>query len=491
MNIIRKALKKYNSIPLPAKAGLWFTFCTILQKCMKLITIPIFTRLMTTEQFGQFSVYNTWLQTLTVITTFRLNYAVFNKGMSKYKADRDGYTSTMQSITFMINTAVLIVYLIFREQINALTELPTFIMLAIIAELFVTPAIDFWTIRKRYEYIYRPVVVRTLLMLVLNTVLGVAAVFIAEEKGYARILSCVLVNICFGSVLFAYNLKKGKKIFCKEYAKFAILFNLPLIVHYLSVYMLEHFDRIMIQKMEGATAVAIYSVAYNAGMVMKIVTQSINQTMVPWMYGKLEKGKLAEIDRMLFMAFAGVAVISLAFIACAPEIMYVLADEAYHEAVYVIPPVAMGLFFSFMYGMIANMEFFYDKTKFTTIISAGAALLNVVLNYFGILRFGYVAAAYTTLICYVALALGHYFYMTRSVKKMLNVQNVLNGSRLLVLSVGMVLMGVGMIVLYDKTAIRLSLVAVCILAAVWKRHRIMEFFRKLRSEGKSRAKTQS
>lgn len=32
MSIVKKLLKKYNNIPLPAKAALWFVFCSIVQK---------------------------------------------------------------------------------------------------------------------------------------------------------------------------------------------------------------------------------------------------------------------------------------------------------------------------------------------------------------------------------------------------------------------------------------------------------------------------
>ena len=265
MSLIKKALKKYNDIPLPAKAALWFVVCSVLQKSISMLTMPIFTRIMTKAQMGQFNVYNSWLQIFTMVVTFRLNYAVFNKGMSKYKDDRDAYTSTMQSITFIITSVFFVLYLIFREQVNAFIELPTFIMVAMFLELLVTPAIDFWTIRKRYEFIYRPVVVRTLLMTLLNAGLGVAAVLISDEKGYARILSCVLVNLVFGVMLFTYNLKKGKTLMRWEYAKFAVLFNIPLFLHYVSQYVLDSFDRIMIQKMLGFEAVALYGVAYNAG----------------------------------------------------------------------------------------------------------------------------------------------------------------------------------------------------------------------------------
>ena len=108
MHVMKKILKKYNTIPVAAKATIWFIFASTLQKGMSLITTPIFTRIMSTEQYGQYSVYNSWLQIFTIITTLRLNWAVFNKGMSKYKNDRDGYTATMQSVTFMLTILAFI-----------------------------------------------------------------------------------------------------------------------------------------------------------------------------------------------------------------------------------------------------------------------------------------------------------------------------------------------------------------------------------------------
>lgn len=480
--MIKRWLKKYNDIPIAAKATLWFMFCSIVQKCISLVTTPIFTRLMTTTQYGQFSVYNSWLQIFTIITTLRLNYAVFNKGMSKYKEDRDSYTSTMQSLTFAITVIVFVVYLIFHNQINALTELPTFIMVAIFVELLVTPAIDFWTIRKRYEYIYKPVIIRTLLMAFLNAGLGVVAVLLAEEKGYARIMTCVLVNVCFGISLFVYNFRKAKKVFIWEYAKFALAFNLPLLLHYFSQYVLDQFDRIMIQKMVGIAAAGLYGVAYNAGLIMKIVTTSVNNALVPWQYGKLEKKKLRELDDTMFLVFIFVAACSVMFSAIAPEMMKILADKKYFDAVYVIPPVALGMFFNFMYVSFANVEFFYDQNKFTMFISMAGAILNIVLNYFGIKLFGYVAAAYTTLFCYVAFSFGHYIYMTISVKKAAGVSKVFNSFRLLALSICILVSGIIVIFLYDKVRIRYSIIGcVCIFAYI-KRNDMMKIINAVKTK---------
>lgn len=475
-------LKKYNDIPIAAKATLWFVFCSTLQKCISLITTPIFTRMMTTEQYGQFSVYNSWLQIFTIITTLRLNYAVFNKGMSKYKDDRDGYTSTMQSLTFIVTGIVFVIYLIFHKQINSLTELPTFIMVAMFAELFMTPAIDFWTIRKRYEYIYKPVVFRTLLMAVLNSVLGVVAVFVSEEKGYARILTCVTVNLAFGIALFIYNKRQTKTWLNKEYVKFALAFNLPLLLHYISQYMLDQFDRIMIQKMAGIAAAGIYSVAYNAAMLLKIVTQSINNSLVPWQYERLENKEFKKMDDLLFLVYVIVGGCALLFSAFAPEIMKILADEKYYEAVYVIPPVILGLFFMYIYVTIANVEFFYEQNKFTMYISMLGAGLNVLLNYFGIKMYGYIAAAYTTLFCYIFFATGHYIYATRSVKKLLGVEKIFNTKRIIALSIGVLVSGLAIMYFYDKIIIRYAIVLLVLLVAFLQRDQLVKILEARKKE---------
>ena len=169
----------------------------------------------------------------------------------------------MQSITFVLAFAFLCIYLIFHNQVNALTELPTLIMIGMFIELMFIPATNFWTTRKRYDYEYKSVVARTLLMSLANAILGITFVYFGTEKGYARILSCIIVNLTFGVILFLTNYKNGKTIFNLEYAKFAVKFNTPLMLHYISQYILEQFDRVMIQKMVGLAATGIYNVAYN------------------------------------------------------------------------------------------------------------------------------------------------------------------------------------------------------------------------------------
>jgi len=91
-----------------------------------------------------------------------------------------------------------------------------------------------------------------------------------------------------------------------------------------------------------------------------------------------------------------------------PEIIRIMGDVEYQDAKYVVIPLLCCTYFTFLYTLPAAVEYYYKKTQLIAVGTMGAAVLNIVLNYFAIKSFGYQAAAYTTLIAYAAYFLFHY-----------------------------------------------------------------------------------
>ena len=458
IELISKINNKYSKLSIVAKATIWFMICSTLQRIILILTTPLFTRLMSTEQYGQYTVYTSWLQVFTIITTLRLNAGGFNKAMSKFPEKRDEFVSTNQTITSVLTLLFFIMYLIFINQINSFTELGTLVTLSMFAELLFTPAISFWTIRQRYEYKYRSVVLVTILIALMNAGFGLLAVLLTPvEKGTARIISCIVVQVVVGLVLYIRNYLKSKKTFNLEHAKYAMGFCLPLLPHYLSIYVLDQSDRIMIQKLCGESDAGIYGVAYSACMVMKIVTESITSALVPWMYNKLEVEKTKDIKKKIMpLIYIVILAISI-FIAFAPEVIIFLAGEEYSKAIYVIPPVTASVFFLFIYTIFANVEFFFESKKFTMFVSIIGAVLNIILNYVFIKVFGFVVAGYTTLLCYMIFAFGHYLYVCIIFKKN-KIKNIFSFYDLLLPSIVIVIICILMSVLYSFYIIRYSVI---------------------------------
>ena len=131
---------------------------------------------------------------------------------------------------------------------------------------------------------------------------------------------------------------------------------------------------------------------------------------VPWFTGKLKERKIREInvlamDYVHLMTYAMVALILVG-----PEILKIFADQRYWEGMSIIPPIALANYMIFMYTMYVYIEHYYKKTVYITKNTLIAAGLNVILNFILIPKYGYVAAAYTTLASYFVAFILHSRY---------------------------------------------------------------------------------
>ena len=103
--------------------------------------------------------------------------------------------------------------------------------------------------------------------------------------------------------------------------------------------------------------------------------------------------------------------------------------------------------------------------------SIAASVLNVALNYLLIGPFGYVAAAYTTLLCYAFMAAAHYIYVRR-----LFVQKKIKCpfSGMILVGMALLLVGLGFVLtlLYPYTLARLVFFTACLIALFIFRNKI-------------------
>ena len=279
--------------------------------------------------------------------------------MLKYKDKRLEYMSSMQGLSSLVSFIVIIIYISASKLWDNLFGLPRIVVVFMLVEIFFTPAFQFWSMKQRYLFKYKTLVFITLMIAILNPMIGIIAVSNVEQKGIARILSVAILNILLGFFFYIYNFAKGKCFYNKEYWKFALLFNIPLIPHYLSMVVLSQADRIMIEKMFGTDKVAIYSVAYSVSMIMNIIITSINSSYVPWTYQKVENAEYKDLKKMSNILLALVGIISLVPTLMAPEIIAIMAPSNYSEAIWAIPPIALSVFFIFLYSLFANIEFYF------------------------------------------------------------------------------------------------------------------------------------
>lgn len=465
-------LKKYKNIPVHIKASFWFLICAFFQKGISVLTTPIFTRVLSTEEYGQFNVFNSWQNIIAIFVSMYLYAGVYSQGVIKFSKERNKFSSSMQGLTLTLVSFWTLIYLIFKDFCNYLFSLNTKQMLLMMLMIWTTAVFNFWAYEQRAQIKYKNLVILTIIVSILKPLVSIILIFNLNDKVLARIIGLAIVELIAYFGLFIAQMNKGKQFFNWKYWKYALKFNIPLIPHYLSQVVLASSDRIMISKLVGNNQAGIYSLAYSLSLIMTLFNSALMQTLSPWIYEKIKKKEIKDMSSVGYISLIGIAIANLLLILFAPELIKIFAPKGYYETIWVIPPISMSVFFMYCYDLFAKFAFYQEKTKTIMLVSVIGAILNIALNYIFIPRFGFIAAGYTTLICYLVYSIGHYILMRNICK------NSFDGyypySTKILLEISLIFMGLDFIfmITYNYIILRYLIVVIILILLIKNKNMI-------------------
>lgn len=481
---INSIFNKYKSFSPMIKASFWGVVCAVLQKGISFITVPIFTRLMSSTEYGSVNLFLSWESIISIFATLNLSSGVYNVGLSKFENDTDKFTSSLSSLSLISTFFVFIILLSVSSFLLKYTNISLKLLYLMFFYILFTPAVNFWSQKERFFFRYKKLLVITLLMSLLNPLLGIFLLKIInfENKGIIRIVSIVIINLIFGLIFFVIIQKRKPCLYNGKYWKYALKFNIPLIPHYLSMVVLNSSDRIMIDKFCGLDETAYYSVAWSLSYVISIITSSILLSFNPYSFRKFKIKEYEKVENISNILFICVVVICLMFIAIAPEILSFVAPSNYNSAVWVIPPLVSCILFTFLYSLFANVEFFYENNMYVMMASIFGALLNIFLNYIFIPKFGFIAAGYTSMFCYICFCLAH-FVFSKIVMKQQKIERIYNVKILFIVTVAYLGIALLMTLFYKIFLLRyLIFVALLFFIFIFRKNIFSNFNEILRKE---------
>ena len=465
MNITHKISSKISSMPPGLKSSIALFTASLVTSGISYIVTPIYTRMLSPSEYGLTSNFMTWQHLFGIVAMFCLSAGVFNNGMIDFPDRRDDYSYSMLVLSNLITAAFSVVIIALYPLIGSVLKVDFPLLLLMCASFFFMPAYNFWTARQRYEYKYKYTFLWSLICTFLSPLTAVVCILMfPHHRLYARIFGAQCSLMVIHMIFFVYLGVKNEFKLNTKYWRFALKFNLPLIPHYLSTYLLGSSDKIMITNLISEAANGYYSVAHSVASVATIMWSAVNASLVPYTYENCKKKNYNAIAKVTNVILTAFAVGCLLIIMMAPEVVAIMATEEYMEAIYVIPPIIGGVFFQVQYFLYANVVYYYKKPKFVMIASLTATLLNLVLNYIFISRFGYLAAGYTTIFCYMMQALIDFFAM-RSVAK----NKVYDMKYIGMLSAVVIVISLISSLVYDLPAVRYCFIAITLVIAYIKR----------------------
>ena len=451
------------------KSGFWYVMSNVLIRAVGIITAPIYTRLLTPAETGYANSFNSYVSIITVVTCLCLIYSV-GRAKLDYKDEFDEYMSSIQTLSSGFGLIVMLLVMFFCPA-EGFLKFPRLVIFIMFAYLAVYPSIDYMQYRYRFEYKYKENIAISIIITVATLALTLLLLFINPgDRGFMKILGTVIPSAAVAIWCYINLLRRGKTLYKKEYWIYALKIGIPMIPHGLALILLSRIDVTMIQNICGDSDTGLYTSGYTIGTLLMFVTNAVAQAWLPWFNEQMyDENREAIREKNKILMFYG-CVMTLFFIAAAPEAVKILFHRNYWEAMWVVPPVALGTLCQYFYTNYVNLELYTKKTALIAGNSVIAAIINIGLNAYYIPRYGYIAAAYTTLAGYFVLMILHYI-CTRFMLR----EKVYADGLYFVMVILTSAAGIALSVLYPNWLLRYAMLAVvaAVLAIIKKNDIIM------------------
>ena len=460
------------------KSSFWYTVSGFFSRAAVFLTTPLFTRLLTNEQYGNFTVFASWQVILLSICGLEV-YATINRARFDYTTqdELNGYITTSLLLSTIFTAVVFALYLLFPALLQRVFLIDHKYMIFMFFYLLTYPAFGMFQAKQRIEYKYKLNAAITFAIVLGSTILSVLlAVLLEEDRLWGRIIGQYGLYIIAGLVFYISFLVKSVSI-KSEYLKYALRLSIPLVFTYLGSSILLSSDNLVLKHMCSAEEVSYLSITHTCAQIMLILVQLLNNAWSPWFYDKLKTQEYEEIRKTFRVYVLLVIIGTFAVISIAPEIIMVLGGKNYLEAIYIIPVNILNGIFSVLTYQLASLETYYMKPEYSAIITGCVAVINIFLDIIGVNIWGYRAVCYATLVCQVLLVSAHYFFTRK-----MGVAKILPFRDLCLFTIASIILIPVAFILYQGNIIRWGIIGAIAIALVMvvlvKRKEIMIILKK-------------
>lgn len=448
------------------EAAIGYTIGNYLIKGLVFLTIPVFSRLLSTEDYG---IYNTYLAYESIITLF-VSLAVFmslKNAKYDFSQNYNGYVSSILVLQFISFLCALLLATAFIDLVKTLTGMNYAVIVLLLIQSLGTGVLAVYNAHIGLSFSYKRYIKIAAFNSVSNVFFSLVLIFwfFNQQRAFGRILGTVIPYFFIIFYVWHYFFKQAKPVISKRFWRYALAFSIPLIPHAISQVILNQFDRIMISNMVGVSESGIYSFAYNILAIILVIMGSVDNVWGPWFYKKMHDGDEIAIKKESSNYIIGMLFLCLVVLLIAPELIKLLGPKEYWDSIYCVVPLVMAGFFTFLYTIPCQIEYYYKKTIFIAFGTFLAAVINIIMNYIFINAYGYVAAAYTTFLSYVLYFIFHYL-----LAKYIEGKQLFDTPIIVCSSIVLCVVGTLAILLINHWLIRLVLLLLVIICAcIWGR----------------------
>lgn len=400
---------------------------SIVGRMINFLLVPIYTSVLLPADYGIVSELYAYVAFLLVFLTFGMETTYF-KFLQDSK-DKQKTFSQAFIIQLIVNGIVFLFGLIFLNTIAGWMLYENYVefifLLLLIVVLDVMSSLPLAKLRAEEQPMqFAKVQLASIFTNILLNLILLLLVFNPEtDDPYYGVLYILISNLVASLVKIIMLSKSIFQVDCKlekSTVQKMLVYTFPIVVAGLAFVVNETFDRILLKQLlnnpelvpndseflesplkYAETQVGIYSANYKLTMFIALFLQAFRYAAEPFFFANAGKDPQRKMYAKVMNVF--VAVLCFAFLLVILNMdlfKKFISNEAYHVGLHVVPILLLANIFL---GIYANQSIWYKlsgQTKFGAFISIGGATVTLLMLFFLIPFYGYVAAAWTTFTVY-------------------------------------------------------------------------------------------
>ncbi len=367
------------------------------------LLLPVYTAVLTKEEYGVVDLLNTLVSLFLPIVTLQVE-----QGLFRYLIDcRNEKNKQIEIITTVVRFIIIqtIIYIVVFLAIGSFikNDYKYFLALNLIVSMFVTIFLQICRglgDNRRYS-------IGSFISGSATVVLNVIFIVIFHLGAYGMLGASLIANLICVIYIFL-----GEKIYkfidFKKYnsniMKKIIKYSIPLVPNMISWWIVDASDRTIISAILGIGKNGIYSAANKFTNVFASLYSVFNLT---WTESAAININLPDknefFSKILDVTIRFFGSLVLGIISFMPFVFPILINQSFEEAYLQIPILMIGGMFNVLVSFIGSIYVAKKITKEIAKTSIFAAIINITINILLIKKIGLFAASISTLIAYMSM----------------------------------------------------------------------------------------
>jgi O-antigen/teichoic acid export membrane protein len=410
------------------KDSLIYTVSGFLLKGISFILLPIYTRVLSPEDYGLIDLLATLFSLLSVTVCLEITQAV-GRYLPDAKDNEDESLAISRTgiwFSIIMNFVFMFFFILSSERLSVLilgsNNYQLLIKLTGI-NLFIYGV--FYAIQNqiRWQLMSKANATLSFVSAIITISSTIYYVIYLKMAANGVILGQISGSLC--GLIFSFRFVKNiwRPYINGRILRQMLLYSYPLVFSSLGVILTQYTDRISLNYFLGLTEVGIYGLAFRICNTIDLVFIGIKAGLTPLIFNYYKDVNTPSKIAFIFRYFFSISILLVLVLSCFSDIIIsFFAPIAYYNAAYVMPYILFSIIFNGAYLFSPGLSL-NGKTKVITFLNLFALFINLILNIILLPIIGFIGAGiatFTASLVYISLMFyinNKYYFIPYNFKK--------------------------------------------------------------------------